>query len=523
MNLLFDVARLLFGKEKAASTYRPSVPEPVSPFCGQIIRQAHVVTVKEKLAILTSEGVELIVFISEMVDRRIETASEVLTPNQSVDVVVLEENSRRAGQWIGSLKAVREARRREQLSAFTKGDRHPARVSGFTPKGALIRIGEVEFFVPNAEIAWRPIDAPSQVLKIGDDVQAEILEVFVPAWTVKWKAERTKAIASIRVCIERPAAAFVPMAFDALPFRVRVDVSKPAFLDPALMHVLEELAYGYSIDQISQRTRLPISTLAAMCALLEREGLLRQGVLSAHAKSLIEASEIAREINDGQLGALYLPMAEPGSRIAGSDGNVLNPPLSFPYPIPPYPTTWPRPIWHRVLEETFLRSTGEEIPAEVIKWCLGEERGAALLAHHNDKRLRVGLMRDRNGLARQRICTFVRDSWLFGALWARFEAIGENKPYRPEANESIAPVLLLVRLSAYAGAERLAQQVYLEPYTNTFWVPRSREWRGGRPQTAEAFPTIPPIGELGWTLRDGVRVNSLKTVQWELVSFEGRK
>lgn len=522
MNFFIDVARMFFGKEKAASAYEPSALEPASPFCGQI-RQARVVAVKEKLATLTSEGVELIVFISEMADRHIETASEVLMPNQSVDVVILEENSRRAGQWIGSLKAVREARTREQLSAFAKGDRHSARVSGFTPRGAVIRIGEVEFFVPNAEVAWRPIDAPSQVLKIGEDVQVEILDVFVPAWTAKWKAERTKAIASIRACIERPAATFVPMAFDALPFRVRVDVSKPAFLDPVLMHVIEELACGHSTDRISQRTRLPVSTLAAMCALLEREGLLRQGVLSAQAKSLVEASEIAREINDGQPGALYLPMAEPGSRIAGPDGKVFNPPVDFPYPIPPYPTTWPRPIWHRMLEDSFLRSAGEDIPTEVIKWCLGEERGVALLAHHNDKRLRVGLMKDRNGMARQRICTFVRDSWLFGALWTRFEAIGENKPYRPAAEENIAPVLLLIRLSAYAGVERLAKQVYLEPYTNTFWVPRSREWQGGRTQTAEAFPTIPPIGKLGWTLRDGVRVSSLKTEQWELVSFEGRK
>ncbi|TPQ27731.1 hypothetical protein C2U69_33840 [Cupriavidus pinatubonensis] len=522
MNLFFDVARMLFGKEKKVPVRRSFPPDTVPPICGQI-RQARIVDVKEKLALLTAEGLDVIVFIGELADRRIETAHDAVAPNQTVEVVLLEANSRRPGQWIGSLKAVREARRREQLDAMTKGTRHPAVVSAFTPKGVVVNVGDAEFFVPNAEIAWRPVDAPSQVLEIGQAVRVEIVDVFVPVWTVKWRTDRARAIASIRACIARPEATFVPMAFDALPFRLRADIIKPAFLDPVLMHVLQELAHGHDAERISVRTRLPASALAAMFALLEREGLLREGRLSAQARSLIEASEMAHQINNGQPGALYLSMAEPGSRVAGIDGNILNPPVDFPYPIPQYPATWPRPIWHREREDAFLRGTGEDIPAEVMTWCLGKERGQALLAHHHDKRLRVGLTKDRYGMARQRLCTFVRDHWLFGALWTRFDAIGENKPYWPEAGEDTAPILLLVRLSAYAGTEKLARPVYLEPYTSTFWVSRSREWKGGRPQAAEAFPTIPAIGERGWSLSDGVQVTSLKAERWEQVSFEARQ
>jgi predicted RNA-binding protein with RPS1 domain len=521
MNLI-DVALMLFGNEKSAPAHRQWVPEPVLPVCGQIC-QASVVAVKDRVAILRTGNVELLVFIGELSDRRIETASEVLALGQIVEAVILEENSRRPGEWIASLKAVSEARRREQLSTFFKGDRHPARVCGFTSKGALVRIEEVEFFVPNADIAWRPIDAPSQVLKIGQDVDVEILDVFVPAWTAKWKAGRTKAIASIRACIERPTAKFVPMAFDAVPFRIRVNVSRPAFLDPVLMHVLEELAHGRCAEQISQRTRLPPSTLDAMFSLLAREGLLQKGSLSTRAISLVEASDIARTINEERLGALYMPMAEPGSRMAKRDGHVLNPPIRFPHPIPPYPTTWPRPVSHRPRENTFLHSNGEDIPSEVMTWCLGKERGETLLAHHSDQRLRLRLMHDPEEKARQPICTFVRDHWLFGALWSRFDAVGENKPYRPEDKEDTAPVLLLIKLSAWAGDERLSQPIYLEPYTSTFWMPRFREWRGGRRRSEQAFPSIPPVGEHGWTLRDGKQVSRLVTEQWELVSFESGK
>jgi predicted RNA-binding protein with RPS1 domain len=369
MNILIDVARMLFGQGKPLSVRKEAVPEAVLPVCGQICL-ARVVAVKEKLAILTTGDTELVMFIGEMADRRIEAASEVLAWGQSVEVVVLEESSRRPGQWIASLKAVPEAHRREQLSAFVKGDRHPARVFGFQPKGALVRIREVDFFVPNAEIAWRVIDAPSQVLKIGQEVDVEILDVSVPAWTAKWKSDKTRAIASIRACVERPMATFVPMAFYAVPFRIRVNVSKPGFLDPVLMHVLAELANGHDAEQISQRTRLPASTLAAMCSLLEREGLLQQRVLSARARSLVEASEIARVINEDPLRTLYMPMAESGSRVAGRDGQVLNPPVRFPHLIPPYPTNWPRPIWHRAREDAFLSSSGDDIPSEVMTWCL---------------------------------------------------------------------------------------------------------------------------------------------------------
>lgn len=521
LKFFIDVVVSLFSGDRELLEPRSQKTTASTPESGQLCR-ATVTVVKDRFAILTNGNTELLVFIGEIADRRLEAVSEVLSVGQVVEVVLLEESDRRPGQWIASIRAAAVLIDRQLLSTFKVGERHLATVSGFVPKGAQVKIDEIEFFVPNAEIAWRPIDAPSQILEIGQDIEVQILKVVVPAWSRDWKKQKVTAIASIRNCIDRPVPTFVPMAFSAVPFRLEVDIKKPSFLDPVLMHVLTELVHGHQLEEIAQRTRLPMVTLQAMVDVLSREGLLVDMSPASRARSLVSAAELARSINSNRLGALFMPMAEPGSQVAMRDGTVVHPPVDFPHPIPPYPSTWPPPVWHVGRGEKFLRSSGDDIPTEVMTWCLGKEQGETLLAHQADQRLRVRVVQDSEEGANQPICTFVRDHWLFGALWRKFDPAGENKPYRPVDEEDTAPVLLLVRLVAKCGKEELPRPVYLEPYTNTYWIPRSGDWRGGVKMKGSSFPVLPPVGEHGWTLGDGQRVTKLEPARWESVSFERR-
>lgn len=519
LSFFIDVLVSLFSDRRELIEPGSQKTAVSAPESGQLCR-ATVTVVKEKFAVLTNGNTELLVFIGEIADRRLETVGEVLNVGQVVEVVLLEESDRRPGQWIASIRAAAVLINRQLLSTFSVGERHLATVSGFVPKGAQVKIDEIEFFVPNAEIAWRPIDAPSQILEIGQEIEVEILKVTVPAWSRDWKKQKVNAIASIRNCTDRPVPTFVPMAFSAVPFRLEVEIRKPSFLDPVLMHVLTELVHGHQPDEIALRTRLPMVTLQAMFTVLSREGLIVDMSPASRARSLVSAGELARSINDNRLGALFMPMAEPGSQVAMRDGTVVNPPVDFPHPIPPYPTTWPPPIWHVGRGDKFLRSSGDDIPDEVMTWCLGEERGETLLAHQADQRLRVRVVQDRDEGANQPICTFVRDHWLFGALWRRFDAVGENKPYRPPDEADTAPVLLLVRLVAKGDKEELSRPVYLEPYTNTYWTPRPSDRRGGVKIKGSTFPVLPPLGEYGWVLGEGQSVKKLEPACWELVSFE---
>ncbi|WP_373991695.1 S1 RNA-binding domain-containing protein [Duganella sp. BuS-21] len=490
----------------------PIVDLPPNPVLAPgVLCQGRVSYVGPNWAKIAVMGTEAFVSASEISNRKIESASDVLSTGQDVELVILTPSERKPGQWNGSLAAVTEVRKREQLAQLTSGQRLKGVVDTLKPRGVTIRAGELEFYVPIAEMAWNPVEYPADVVSIGQVVDFEVLRLTIPEWQGKWRQEKSGATASIRSCLPRPTPKYVPMAFSALPFTIKARARRSAILDAVLMHVLAEIAAGNSSDDISIRTRLPAPVLASVLNQLEEVGMLSEGRLTSLSRSIIEADDLAREINEANYGGRYAATAEPGSRLSARSGIPVNPPFPQELSIPEYPANWPRPAFNPRADSEFLGRNGEEIPDEIIGFFLDAERRSVLAKHLSDRRLQIMIAKDG---VHQPVCTYVTDHWLFAALWSAFDAVGTNRPYRPERGYERASTLLLVKCAAFDRADRLPQSVYLEPYTKTLWVERGEGTLRPRQLKENAFPPTPVLGQAGLTLESGAVATRLEPEVW---------
>jgi len=93
-----------------------------------------------------------------------------------LDVRVLDVNEADE-KLIVSEKAVWEQKQKDVISKFKVGDIVEGQVSAITDFGAFIKFDILEGLVHISEIAWQRIDHPSDVLKIGDTVKTEIVDI----------------------------------------------------------------------------------------------------------------------------------------------------------------------------------------------------------------------------------------------------------------------------------------------------------------------------------------------------------
>jgi small subunit ribosomal protein S1 len=78
---------------------------------------------------------------------------------------------------IVSEKAVWEDQQKNVLSKFTVGDTVEGEVTALADFGAFIKFGALEGLVHISEIAWQRIDHPRDLLKIGQQVKADIIGI----------------------------------------------------------------------------------------------------------------------------------------------------------------------------------------------------------------------------------------------------------------------------------------------------------------------------------------------------------
>ena len=96
---------------------------------------------------------------------------------QTLDVKILDINEDDE-KIVVSEKAVWETKQESVLSKYKVGDHVEGKVTAVTDFGAFVRFDEnLEGLVHISEIAWQRIDHPRDVLKIGDHVRAEIINI----------------------------------------------------------------------------------------------------------------------------------------------------------------------------------------------------------------------------------------------------------------------------------------------------------------------------------------------------------
>ncbi len=96
---------------------------------------------------------------------------------KELDVKVIDVNEEE-GKYIVSEKAVWETRQESVISKYKVGDTVEGSVTAVTDFGAFVKFdANLEGLVHISEIAWQRIDHPRDVLKVGDRVRAEIINI----------------------------------------------------------------------------------------------------------------------------------------------------------------------------------------------------------------------------------------------------------------------------------------------------------------------------------------------------------
>lgn len=94
--------------------------------------------------------------------------------NLNVKIIDVDEKE---NKLIVSEKAVWEEEKKNLLGSYKVGDMVEGTVSALTDFGAFVKFDEVEGLVHISEIAWQRLDHPRDVLKVGDKVKAQIIQI----------------------------------------------------------------------------------------------------------------------------------------------------------------------------------------------------------------------------------------------------------------------------------------------------------------------------------------------------------
>lgn len=107
--------------------------------------------------------------------RILEKLKEIVTKELEVKVIDVNEEE---GKFIVSEKAVWETKQESVISKYKIGDNVEGNVTAVTDFGAFVKFdANLEGLVHISEIAWQRIDHPRDVLKVGDRVRAEIINL----------------------------------------------------------------------------------------------------------------------------------------------------------------------------------------------------------------------------------------------------------------------------------------------------------------------------------------------------------
>ncbi|KKP59416.1 MAG: RNA binding S1 domain protein [Candidatus Magasanikbacteria bacterium GW2011_GWC2_34_16] len=108
-------------------------------------------------------------------NRILDKLNEMVNHDLEVKVIDVDEKEEKL---IVSERAVWEDSQKAVLDTYKPGDTVSGEVSALTSFGAFIKFGEgLEGLVHISEIAWQRIDHPKDILKVGDQVKAQIIQL----------------------------------------------------------------------------------------------------------------------------------------------------------------------------------------------------------------------------------------------------------------------------------------------------------------------------------------------------------
>ncbi len=108
-------------------------------------------------------------------NRILEKLRELINKELEVKIIDTDEKEEKL---IVSEKAVWEDTQKAVLESYKVGDMIEGEVSALTSFGAFVKFGQdLEGLIHISEIAWQRIDHPKDILKVGDKVNAQIIQL----------------------------------------------------------------------------------------------------------------------------------------------------------------------------------------------------------------------------------------------------------------------------------------------------------------------------------------------------------
>jgi small subunit ribosomal protein S1 len=122
-------------------------------------------------------GVDGLVHVSELSWKHVEHPSEVVQVGQEVEVEVLDVDLERERISL-SLKKTQEDPWRQFARVHQPGEIISGTVTKLVPFGAFVRVADgIEGLVHISELADHHVETAEQVVKVGDEVQAKVIEI----------------------------------------------------------------------------------------------------------------------------------------------------------------------------------------------------------------------------------------------------------------------------------------------------------------------------------------------------------
>ena len=100
--------------------------------------------------------------------------------NTEIEARVIEMDRNRNNVVLSRRVLLEEGRRNERseiLSKLSKGMRLKGSVSSIVDFGAFVDLGGIDGLVHISELSWSHVNHPSEVVKVGDEVEVEVLDV----------------------------------------------------------------------------------------------------------------------------------------------------------------------------------------------------------------------------------------------------------------------------------------------------------------------------------------------------------
>lgn len=100
--------------------------------------------------------------------------------NTEIEARVIEMDRNRNNVVLSRRVLLEEGRKQERneiLSKLAKGMRLKGQVSSIVDFGAFVDLGGIDGLVHISELSWNHVNHPSEVVKVGDEVEVEVLDV----------------------------------------------------------------------------------------------------------------------------------------------------------------------------------------------------------------------------------------------------------------------------------------------------------------------------------------------------------